>query len=80
MPTYRLLFFRANRLDRWEEFEAANHLDAVHTAAQRESDDVMELWSADGKIGVFRPYMRSRQFPKGRQRNRTPVPPKAQPD
>jgi hypothetical protein len=68
MPTYRLLFFRANRLDRWEEFEAANHLDAVYTAAERQSDDLMELWSPAGKIGVFRPYARNTHSSKGGQK------------
>ena len=80
MPTYRLLFFRSNRLERWEELEAESDLDAVQMAAQRQSDDIMELWSSGRKIGVFRPYARSGQFPKGRRQERKPVSRRAQSD
>ena len=55
MPEFRLLFLRANRLAHWESFEADDALTAVHIAAARPSDDIMELWSDAGRIGVFRP-------------------------
>ena len=53
--SYRLLFFRANQLDRWERIEAPSELEAVHKAARRPSDDVVELWTAGRRIASFRP-------------------------
>ena len=50
-----MLFLRANRLAHWESFEADDALAAVHFAAARPSDDIMELWSETGRIGIFRP-------------------------
>lgn len=50
-----MLFLRANRLAHWESFEADDALAAVHIAAARPSDDIMELWSETGRIGIFRP-------------------------
>ena len=55
MSEFRLLYLRANRLERWEIIEAETALAAVHEAASRPSDDVTELWSDEGKIAVFRP-------------------------
>ncbi len=55
MGSYRLLFMHANRLHRWELIEADDYLSAVEQAAQRGTREVVELWSEDGKIGVFRP-------------------------
>lgn len=55
MPSYRLLFFRANLLDRWEEIEAADYVEAVQQAAQHPSDDRVELWRDDHRLASFRP-------------------------
>jgi hypothetical protein len=55
MPEFRLLYLRANRLEKWETFEAESPLAAVHVAAGRPSQDVVELWSGDGKIAIFKP-------------------------
>jgi len=55
MPSYRLLIFRASRLERWEEFEADSDRAAVEKAAGSPNDVLAELWSADGKIAIFRP-------------------------
>ena len=55
MPTYRLLFFRANLLERWEEIEASDYLEAVEQAVQRPSDDRVELWQGDRRLASFRP-------------------------
>jgi hypothetical protein len=52
---FRLLYLRANRLERWEIIEADSALAAVHEAASRPSDTVTELWSDGGRIAVFRP-------------------------
>ena len=52
---FRLLYLRANRLERWEIIEAETALAAVHEAASRPSDDITELWSDHGKIAIFRP-------------------------
>ncbi len=52
---FRLLYLRANRLERWEIIQAESALAAVHEAAARPSDDVTELWSDQGKIAIFRP-------------------------
>jgi hypothetical protein len=57
---FRLLYMRSNRLDHWETFEAESPLDAVEKAAERPSDDVVELWSDQGRIATFRPV--GRQF------------------
>ncbi len=55
-PTlYRLLFFRASRLERWETIDASSDLDAVQEAARRPSDDVAELWAENRRIASFRP-------------------------
>ena len=52
---FRLLYLRANRLERWEIIEADSALAAVEEAARRPSDDVTELWSDRGRIAIFRP-------------------------
>lgn len=56
MPTYRLLFFRANQLDHWEELEAADYLEAVEQAVQRPSNDKVELWRDGRRLASFRPH------------------------
>ena len=56
MPSYRLLYFRANLLERWEEIEAAGYLEAVEQAAQRPSDDRVELWRDGHRLASFRPH------------------------
>lgn len=55
---FRLLYLRSNRLDRWETLEAASALEAIEQAAERPSDDVVELWSEQGRIATFRPVGR----------------------
>jgi hypothetical protein len=55
MAEFRLLYLRANRLENWEVFEAEDALSAVHIAARKPSAHVMELWSGEGKIAIFRP-------------------------
>ncbi len=55
MPTYRIIFFKAHRLNRWEQFEAGGHLEAVELAAKKASKGYFELWSDSGRIAVFRP-------------------------
>jgi hypothetical protein len=55
---FRLLFMRSNRLDHWESIEADSALEAVERAAERPSDDVVELWSEQGRIATFRPVGR----------------------
>jgi hypothetical protein len=52
---YRLLYFHANQLERWETIEASNELEAVEKAARRPSDDRAELWVDDKRIASFRP-------------------------
>ena len=63
MPNYRLLIFHTHRLERWEEFEADGHLEAVQKAGGKLGDDdgLVELWSNDRKIAVWRPPPRSVQ-------------------
>lgn len=61
MATYRLLFFRGYHLVRWEPIEAPTHLDAVHEAARRNSDDLVELWADGGRIASFRPFGSNRR-------------------
>ncbi len=58
MPAYRLIYFRSARLDRAESIEAPDTLAALHEAARRPSNDIVELWSEDGKIATFRPASR----------------------
>ena len=42
-------------MDRWERIEAPSEIEAVHEAARRPSDDVVELWTAGRRIASFRP-------------------------
>ena len=60
MPTYRLIFFRSSRLDRAETIEAPDALSAIHEAARRPSEGVVELWGDQGKLATFRPTTRHR--------------------
>ncbi len=55
MATYRLLFFRGSQLSRWESFEAAGTVHALERAASEKSDDLVELWSGEGRVASFRP-------------------------
>jgi hypothetical protein len=55
---FRLLYMRSNRLDHWETFEAESALEAIERAAGRPSNDVVELWSDQGRIATFRPVGR----------------------
>ena len=55
VPSYRLLFFQAHRLERWEVIEAAGPIEAVEAAARRPSDDLVELWSEGTRLASFRP-------------------------
>jgi hypothetical protein len=58
VPLFRLIYFRSSRLDRTETLEAPDTLSAIHEAARRPSEDVLELWSDCGKIATFRPTAR----------------------
>ena len=60
VPLFRLLYFRANRLERHEEIECDSAMEAIHEAATRTSDDVVELWSDQGRLALFRPASRHR--------------------
>jgi len=58
MTLFRLLFFRGSQLERFETLEAPNDLAAIHEAAKRPSEDLVELWSPAGRIALFRPARR----------------------
>ncbi len=58
MPTYRLLVFRSDRLERWGEIDASDAVEAIQRAAQQESEGVVELWSDQGKLATLRPIGR----------------------
>ncbi|HEX8402926.1 MAG TPA: hypothetical protein VF628_14655 [Allosphingosinicella sp.] len=58
MPTFRLLLFRSDRLERWSEVDAADAVEAIQQAAQREGEGVVELWSDQGKLATLRPVGR----------------------
>ena len=58
VPAFRLIYFRASRLDRSETIDAPTALAAIEEAARRPSQDVVELWSDHGKIATFRPATR----------------------
>lgn len=55
MAKYRILYFLANRLERWEEIEADTFVGAVQIASERAGDELVELWSERGRIATFRP-------------------------
>ena len=59
MPNFRLFYFRSSRLERSETIEAADAIEAVHQAAKRPSHDLVELWSDQGRIAIFRPASRT---------------------
>lgn len=65
MPRYRLLFFRDNRLDRWEEIEAEGFVEAVQAAAQRAGNQSVELWAERGRVATFRPRRQHEDGPLG---------------
>jgi hypothetical protein len=58
MTEFRLLYFRGSQLDHFELLDAPDELTAVHRAAERPSDDLVELWSDRGRIALFRPARR----------------------
>jgi hypothetical protein len=58
VPLYRLLVFRSDRLERWNEIDAPNAVEAIHKAAQQEADGMVELWSNEGKLATLRPVGR----------------------
>lgn len=60
MPTFRLIYFRASLLDHAETIEAPDALSAIHEAAARPSEGLVELWSDNGKLATFRPAIRHR--------------------
>ena len=53
LRTYKLLFFRANRLVDWVELHATDHLEALEQVSKQQTPDIMELWEADTKVAVF---------------------------
>jgi hypothetical protein len=58
LPTFRLLVFRSDRLERWSEIEAPDAVTAIQLAAQQETEGVLELWSDQGKLATLRPVGR----------------------
>ncbi len=58
MPTFRLLIFRSDRLERWSEVDAPDAVEAIQKAAQQEGEGVLELWSDEGKLATLRPVGR----------------------
>jgi hypothetical protein len=58
VPTFRILLFRSDRLERWSEIEAADAVEAIQLAAQLESEGTVELWSDQGKLATLRPVGR----------------------
>ena len=58
---YRLLFFEANCLERWEALEAPSDLEAIGRAATLAGAAHAELWLNGSRLAVFRPR-RSRQL------------------
>jgi hypothetical protein len=52
MEMFRLLFFRGNLLERAEEVQAANVLEAIQGAFGRPPEIRVEVWSDKGCIGV----------------------------
>jgi hypothetical protein len=59
VPAFRLFFFRASKLDRSETLQAPDAMTAIEQAARRPSNDVVELWSDQGKVATFRPASRN---------------------
>jgi hypothetical protein len=55
---FKLLYFRGSRLDRFEIIEADGPVEALQEAANRPSDDLVELWADDRKLATFRPVRR----------------------
>ena len=58
--SFRLLYFQGSRLDRFEVIEAEDALEALQEAANRPSEDLVELWHDDRKLATFRPAHRHR--------------------
>lgn len=58
LPTFRILVFRSDRLERWSEIEAVSAVEAIQLAAQKEREGIVELWSDEGKLATLRPVGR----------------------
>jgi hypothetical protein len=58
MIAFKLLFFRGSHLHHFETLDAPDELTAIHEAARRPSEDLVELWSPVGRIALFRPARR----------------------
>ena len=55
--THRLVYFRGNRLDRWEELSAQNYGEALQIACRRVRiaiADCVELWAGGKRLATFR--------------------------
>jgi hypothetical protein len=55
---YKLLFFKGNRLERWDALEAPSYLAAVEEAVRQGSGAVVELWREEQRLAVIRPAER----------------------
>ncbi len=55
VPSYRLLFFRGNQLESWEEFEADGPMEAMEFASRRPAAVRAELWADGKRFAAFRP-------------------------
>ena len=52
MPRFRILYFRDNVLDRAEEVEVTDVLEAIERASHKPAEVTSEIWSDRGKAGV----------------------------
>ena len=55
LPAYKVLIFRAARLERHEDLEADSDLAALEKAAAIKKTANVELWRGDRRLAIFRP-------------------------
>ena len=55
METFRILYFRENVLERAEEVEVRDILEAIDKACDKPADCTAEVWSEKGRVGIVGP-------------------------
>lgn len=50
MPTYKVLLFSANQLERWESIEASDDLAAISAVPPSEEGSKIEVWRGNTRL------------------------------
>ena len=55
METFRILYFRESVLERAEEVEVRDVLEAIDKACDKPAEFTAEVWSENGRVGIVGP-------------------------